>query len=187
MSSEKPFVCGTTVPEKEMESAFGFHWGFVTDDPKKVIRQQDGAEVSAEAGAVEEYDEPALPALCIIGLHASESLYDSLSYADGCYLRYTEILAPKGELVKGEDKMVGRKRITIWGLDLTEAVLDRAREQAAYGLTVADIAEKVVNGTATPEETKSIAPETVRANMKAIALTHLVKAIIKAGYTVEKL
>ncbi len=64
------------------------------------------------------------PVLCRHGLHGSVRAIDALSYAVGPVACWTEIT---GDVVEGDDKIVGTARTVIWMADATGALREFAR------------------------------------------------------------
>lgn len=165
------------------DKVIGYHWGFTSEEPDTMIRQQDGAKISTLPGTIEAYDGEEKVELCRKGLHASEALLDSLTYAEGCLLRRVEI---SGEVVRGADKAVGRKRVTLWSLDLTNAQVARAEAHAAHAEEIADILERKEEGTANEEELASVIDKAIEARLRKDSLRFIVAEIEKAGFSVAE-
>ena len=71
------------------------------------------------------------PVLCKSGLHASERLVDALKYAPGPYLWLVEL---GGEIVQGDDKVVGTERTYVDGFDVTDLLREFGRKQALINI-----------------------------------------------------
>jgi hypothetical protein len=59
------------------------------------------------------------PRLCVRGLHGSKRAIDALKYAPGPIVSLVEI---GGEVIEGDDKLVGTERKTLWWADATETL-----------------------------------------------------------------
>jgi hypothetical protein len=70
--------------------------------------------------------------LCERGLHASRRVIDTLNYAPGEFLYRVRV---GGQVVHGDDKMVGTERTALWRIDATRAL-------RLFGCDVAEMALK---------------------------------------------
>ena len=65
--------------------------------------------------------------LCASGFHASECAFDALSFAPGPIVHRVEL---RGDIIRGDDKLVARERRILWSADATETLRAFARAQA---------------------------------------------------------
>lgn len=93
-------------------------WHFISSDRR--LRYDDNRRV--EAGEI--YTTDADPVLCIAGMHGSIKPLDALSYAPGPIVCRVDIT---GDVVQGDDKIVGRSREVLWMADATDVLWKFAR------------------------------------------------------------
>ena len=89
-------------------------WHFLRSDRK--LRYEDSREVKAGEPLTVDVE----PDLCQRGLHASERLKDALWYAPG-WVCCRVVLS--GDVVTGNDKMVGKSRTVLWMIDAKDVIL----------------------------------------------------------------
>ena len=65
--------------------------------------------------------------MCSSGLHASREPFDALQYAPGSILHLVEV---GGEIIKGDDKLVARKRKILASFDAEDLLWEYARQCA---------------------------------------------------------
>jgi hypothetical protein len=65
--------------------------------------------------------------MCVSGLHASLHPFDALQYAPGAMLHLVEL---DGEIIKGDDKVVARKRMIVASFDAEDLLGEFARKCA---------------------------------------------------------
>ena len=114
-------------------------WHFLKDDCR--LRYRDGEEVDdgeiVEIGktytAVGDID------LCKNGMHGSKRILDALQYAPGSIVCKVEI---DGEIVEGDDKLVGRSRTVLSMVDITDVLHEFACLCAEKALTAAKVTDK---------------------------------------------
>jgi hypothetical protein len=100
-------------------------WWFAASD---VLPNGDGrAVVVGETLTVQ-----GTPVLCDHGLHACRRVIDTLNYAPGEFLYRVRV---GGQVVHGDDKMVGTERTALWRIDATRAL-------RLFGCDVAEMALK---------------------------------------------
>lgn len=97
------------------------YWHFIKDDRRLCYGDGRLVEVGKTLSVTCE------PMLCERGLHASERLIDALNYAPGLTLCKVTL---GGNIVKGDDKVVGTERTAIAIADVTDIVKQWARRVA---------------------------------------------------------
>ena len=85
-------------------------WHFLADD----YRLKYGDRRKVQAGSRLVYD--GVPKLCCRGFHGSRRVIDALQYAPGPIVCRVVI---SGDIVEGDDKLVGGTREILWTLDAT--------------------------------------------------------------------
>jgi hypothetical protein len=92
-------------------------WHFVSE---RRVLGYDATEMAVEPGWIYSIDDDRRPELCEYGMHASVRAIDALGYATGnpivCRVRIW------GDVVRGDDKIVGRHREVIWMADATKTL-----------------------------------------------------------------
>lgn len=79
------------------------------------------------------------PELCENGMHGSKRLIDALRYAPGCILCRVNIT---GNIIKGDNKIVGRERMVLWMVDATNILHEFACLCTEDALSLMDSPDK---------------------------------------------
>lgn len=108
---------------------------------------RDGRPVPAD-GVWLEHDGPIV--MCESGLHASVDVWNALDYAPGGTLC---LVWMDGDIEHQSDKLVARRRQIVARVDLTDALLRFAREEAARVLHLWDAPQVVRDYLSTGDET----------------------------------
>ena len=106
-------------------------WHFLRDDGTT-----GSGGCKPEPGGVETWDGPLV--MCHSGLHASRMAIDALSYAPGALVRRVVV---SGEVVEGDDKLIGRKRRELWRVDATATLHEFACLCAEDALKVSKVTD----------------------------------------------
>lgn len=96
-------------------------WHFVNSDKKM---RYDRSEVIIKAGKTYSISDDHAPKLCKYGMHGSVRAIDALQYSPGPMVCRVEI---SGDVIFGDDKLVGRNRKVLWIADASKALSDFAR------------------------------------------------------------
>jgi len=110
-------------------------WHFVSAE--RALRFGDGRKV--QTGRTYSYTDKAAPALCVRGMHASKHLVNALTYATGPIVCRVDVW---GDVVHGDDKLVGRHRAVLWTLDATKILHKFACRQAEGALKIAKVTDE---------------------------------------------
>jgi len=101
-------------------------WHFLAGD--KRLGNDDGRLVKAGETLECKGD----PELCSNGMHGSARLIDALHYASGPIVCRVKI---EGDVIKGDDKLCGRRRTVLWMLDATDILHEFACQCAEDALS----------------------------------------------------
>ena len=118
-------------------------WHFASADRK--LRYGDGRLI--EQGVVHKIE--GKPILCSHGLHGSIRAIDALSYAQGSVVSRVII---RGDITKGENKLVGQEREYLWVVDAEETLREFSRWCALQVIHLWDAPAVVVRYLKTGDE-----------------------------------
>jgi hypothetical protein len=91
-------------------------WHFITEAR---ALQYDAKSLAVEPGYIYSIADTEMPELCERGMHGSRRAIGALKYAPGPVVCRVRIW---GDVLEGEDKLVGRHREVLWMADATEAL-----------------------------------------------------------------
>lgn len=124
--------------------------GWYFADEAETLRYYDGRKI--KVGVTHEVKSD--PVLCVVGLHASPTVYDALQHARGNILFRVEL---GGEIVHGDDKSVATKRTYIARIDAEPILRDFARKCALKVIHLWNCPRIVKEYLETGDETKRTA------------------------------